>query len=196
MLPEPAVPPSLMALLGKLGTFTSPGRRTFAALLTGLVAATGKRTVTGMLVAAGLSRAWSHDRAHAFFSRAAWNPEVLGLALSHLLVRTLLPDGSALTVAVDGTLFKRHGKKVLGAAWQHDGAAKGPHPVGRGTCLVVLGLIVELPFLTRPACLPVVARLWRPKNCPSKVELAAPTPCASPRSGACGTGPSTPRSCA
>jgi hypothetical protein len=38
---------------------------------------------------------------------------------------------------------------------------------------VVLGLIVELPFLTRPVCLPVMARLWRPKTGPSKTELAA-----------------------
>ena len=162
-----------MALLKKLGTFTSPSRRTFAALVTGLVAATGKRTVTGMLGAAGLSRAWSHDRVHAFFSRAAWNPETLGLAVSHLIVRALLPDGAALSVAVDGTLFKRWGKKVFGAGWQHDGAAKGSRPAGRGTCFVVLGLIVELPFLTRPVCLPVMARLWQPKAGPSKVELAA-----------------------
>jgi hypothetical protein len=117
MLPESTAPPSLMVLLEKLGTFTSPSLRTFAALLTGLVAATGKRTVTGMLTAAGLSRAWPHDRAHAFFSRAVWNPEVLGLALSHLLVRALLPEGVALTAAVDDTLFKRYGKKVFGAGW-------------------------------------------------------------------------------
>jgi SRSO17 transposase len=159
MLPEPAVLTSLMASLEKLGTFTSPSLRTFAALLTGLVAATGKRTVMGMLTAAGLSRAWSHDRAHAFFSRAVWNSETLGLALSHLIVRPLPPDGAALTVAVDDTLFKRYGKKVLGVEWQHDGAAKGPKLVGRGTCFVVLGLILELPFCSRPVCLPVMARL-------------------------------------
>ena len=173
MLPDPTVPPSLMALLEKLGTFTSPSLRTFAALVTGLVAATGKRTVTGMLTAAGLSRTWSHDRAHAFFSRASWNAEVLGLALSHLLVRSLLTEGAALTVAIDDTLFKRSGKKVFAAAWQHDGAAKGPKPVGRGTCFVVVGIIVELPFCTRPVCLPVMARLWRPKQGQSKVEIAA-----------------------
>jgi SRSO17 transposase len=115
MLPDLTVPPSLMALLAKLGTFTSPSLRTFAALVTGLVAATGKRTVTGMLTAAGLSRTWSHDRAHAFFSRRSWNAEVLGLALSHLLVRSLLTEGAALTVAVDDTLFKRSGKKVFAA---------------------------------------------------------------------------------
>ena len=62
---------------------------------------------------------------------------------------------------------------MFGAAWQHDGAARGPKPVGRGTCFVVVGIVVELPFLTRPVCLPVMTRLWRPKTGPSKVELAA-----------------------
>lgn len=41
------------------------------------------------------------------------------------------------------------------AIWQHDGGAKGPRPIGRGTCFVVIGLVVELPFLARPVCLPV-----------------------------------------
>ncbi|MFE2964362.1 transposase [Streptomyces sp. NPDC059340] len=126
-----------------------------------------------MLTGAGLTRAWSHDRAHAFFSRAVWNPETLGISLSHLVVRALLPETAVLTVAVDDTLFKRRGKKVFGAAWQHDGAATGSRPIGRGTCFVVVGLVVELPFLARPVCLPVMARLWRPKQEQSKVDLAA-----------------------
>jgi hypothetical protein len=41
------------------------------------------------------------------------------------------------------------------------------HPVGRGTCFVVVGIVVELPFCSRPVCLPVMARLWRPKQGPS-----------------------------
>jgi hypothetical protein len=93
--------------------------------------------------------------------------------LSHLLVRSLSTEGAALTVAVDDTLFKRSGKQVFAAAWQYDGAAKGPKPVGRGTCFVVVGIVVELPFCSRPVCLPVMARLWRPKTGPSKVEIAA-----------------------
>ena len=120
-----------------------------------------------------LARTWSHDRAHTFFSRASWNAEILGVVLAHLIVRTLLPPDVAVTVALDDTLFKRRGKKVFGAAWQHDGAAVGDKPVGRGNCFVVVGIIVELPFLPRPVCLPVAARLWRPKTGPSKVELAA-----------------------
>lgn len=34
-----------------------------------------KRTVCGMLTGAVLFRAWPHDRAHFFFSRARWNPD-------------------------------------------------------------------------------------------------------------------------
>ncbi|MET8538007.1 transposase [Streptomyces sp. NPDC005065] len=174
MLPDTTVPASLLAVLTFLrGCFTTPTFTTFAALVTGLIAQTGRCTVTGMLTGAGLTRTWSHDRAHAFFSRASWNPDLLGISLSHLIVRQLLPADAVLTVAVDDTLFKRRGKKVFGAAWQHDGAATGPRGVGRGTCFVVLGLVVDLPFLARPVCLPVMARLWRPKQELSKTETAA-----------------------
>jgi len=132
MLPDPTLPPSLLAVLENLRrVFTAPSFATFAALATGLIANTG------------------------------------------VGIRTLLPAGAALTVAVDDTLFKKRGKKVFGAGWQHDGAARGDRPVGYGCCFVVAEIIIELPFLTRPVCLPIAARLWRPKAGPSKVEIAA-----------------------
>jgi hypothetical protein len=61
-------------------------------------------------------------------SPARWSSDALGLALADLIVTRLLPADSALTIAVDDTLFRRSGKKVFGAAWHHDGAAKGPKP--------------------------------------------------------------------
>jgi len=61
-------------------------------------------------------------------------------------------------------LFKRSGKKVFGVALHHDGAAKGPKPIGFGNCWVVAGIVVQLSFLSRPVCLPVLARLWRPRH--------------------------------
>ncbi|MFI5678143.1 transposase [Streptomyces cellulosae] len=143
------------------------------ALVTGLIANTGRGTVTGMLLGANLTRHWSPDRAHSFFARARWEPQTLGASLSHLVVRSLVPDGTPLMVAVDDTLFKRRGKKVFGAAWQHDGSAAGRHGIGYGTCFVVLGLIVDLPFQPRPVCLPVAVRPHRPKGEQTKVELAA-----------------------
>ncbi|MFE7529659.1 transposase [Kitasatospora sp. NPDC057542] len=174
MLPDPTVPASLLAVLELVrGCFTAPTFQTFAAPVTGLIAQTVRCTVTGILLGAGLTRTWSHDRAHAFFSRVTWKPDLLGIALSHLVVRRLLSEGAVLTVTVDDTLFKRRGKKVFGAAWQHDGAARGSRPVGRGTCFVVVGIVVQLPFLARPVCLPVMARLWRPQQEQSKAGLAA-----------------------
>src|SRR5437764_14634848 len=50
--------------------FTAPSFATFGALVVGLVAQSGRRTVCGMLVGAGLSRVWHHSRAHWFFSHA------------------------------------------------------------------------------------------------------------------------------
>ena len=171
MLPSPTLPASLLAVLESLNIFTAPSFLTFTAMVTGLVANTGTGTVTRMLTGAGLARAWPNDRAHSFFSRASWDAEILGIVLAHLITRTLLPD-SAVTMAVEDAVQTAL-EEVFGAAWQHDGAAIGDKPVGRGTCFVVVGIVVELPFLTRPVCLPVMARLWRPNTGVSKVELAA-----------------------
>ena len=172
MLPEKTIPPSLSALLLVCRScFTAPTFRTFSALLTGMIAQTRRRTVCGMLLGAGLERLWHHTRAHRLFSTAHWSADDVGLALAGLVVERLLPAGAPLVVAVDDTLFKRSGRKVFGAAWQHDGAAKGPHPAGFGNCWVVAGIVVTLPFLTRPVCLPVVARLWRPRRT-GKIALA------------------------
>ena len=131
-------------------------------LVVGLIAQTRRRTVCGMLTGAGLDRAWHHSRAHRLFANARWSSDALGLALADLIVTRLLPADSALTIAVDDTLFKRSGKKVFGAAWHHVGAAKGPKPIGFGNCWVVAGIVVQLSFLSRPVCLPVLARLWPP----------------------------------
>jgi hypothetical protein len=79
VLPDPAIPASLLAVLEYLRVFTTSTYLTFTALVTGLVAQTGKGTVTGMLTGAGLARSWSHDRAYAFFSRSAWNTDILGV---------------------------------------------------------------------------------------------------------------------
>jgi DDE superfamily endonuclease len=163
MLPGVILPAGLVGLLRVFrGCFTGPSFVTFCAMVLGSVAATGRRTVCGMLVGAGLSRVWPHDRAHWFFARARWDATQVGLVLARLVVDLLLPAGAAVTVAVDDTLFKRWGPKVFGRAWQHDGAAKTRGQVSSGVCFVVVGVVVQLPFCAHPTCLPLLARLWRP----------------------------------
>jgi hypothetical protein len=165
MLPDNTVPRSLNSLLLVFRPgFTAPTFDTFTAMVVGLIAQTRRRTVCGMLLGVGLQRAWHHARAHRFFATARWCADALGLLMLDLIVARLLPADSAITVAIDDTLFKRTGKKVFGVFWHHDGAAKGPKPIGFGNCWVAAGVIVALPLLPRPVCLPVLARLWRPRQ--------------------------------
>jgi hypothetical protein len=165
MLQFGTLPGSWSALLSTFrGCFTAPTFATFAALVSGLVAAPARRTVCTMLTAAGLAGVWHHSRAHALFARARWSADQVGLALARLVVDRLVPAGAPLLIAVDDTLFRRSGRRVHATAWHHDGAAKGParNRVGWGNCWVIAGLIVELPFVDRPVCLPVAFALWRP----------------------------------
>jgi hypothetical protein len=174
MLPVQTLPASLTVLLAALRPcFTAPSFATFTALAAGMIAQPGRRTITGMWSGAGLAGVCHHGRAHWFFARARWNPDALGLAVAALIVQQLLPVDAAVLVAVDDSLFRRSGRRVHAAAWCHDGAAKGPkgNRIGWGNCWVIAGLVLTLPFLDRPICLPVTARLWR-KNGPTKQVLA------------------------
>src|SRR3954447_15428726 len=114
MLPAATVPRTLADLLAVFRPcFTAPTFSTFIGLLVGLIAQTRRRTVCGMLTGAGLDQVWHHSRAHRMFSNARWSGDALGMALTDLIVTRLLPTDSALTIAVDDTLFKRSGKKVF-----------------------------------------------------------------------------------
>src|SRR3954453_6120563 len=124
MLQLPTLPSSFAVLLATLRPcFTAPSFRMFTALVAGLIAQPGRRTVTGMLTGAGLARVVHHARAHWFFAGARWSADQLGLAVAGLIVTRLLPVGAPLLIAVDDSLFRRSGRRVHGAAWCHDGAA-------------------------------------------------------------------------
>jgi hypothetical protein len=161
MLPDAVpVPASLITLLAVFSPlFTAPTFRTFTGLACGFLAQSGKRTVCGMLAGAGLSRAWSHDRAHSFFSRARWNPDDLGVCAAKLVIALLVPGGEPVEVLIDDTLFKRRGKKVWAASWFHDGSAAGPAKTGSGNNWVVMAVCVRLPMMRRPVAVPVMAKL-------------------------------------
>jgi len=135
-------------------------------LLVGFTGRIRDCTVTGMLQSAGLVGVWHHSRAHDFFARRSWDPDRVGLALLEFLVTVFAGDGE-LVFALDDTLFGRSGRRVWGAHYLHDGAQ--PEGSGRrtrwGNCWVVVVLVVSLPCLGgRPVALPVLFRLFRPKD--------------------------------
>jgi hypothetical protein len=167
MLPGLTLPASLAGLLGALRPcFTAPSFATFCGLAAGLAGQVRRRTVVGMLLGADLAQAWPHDRAHYFFARARWQADELGLAVARLVVLLLVPPAGPLTVAVDDSVFRRSGRKVHGAGWQYDGSSPSQNKLSFGTCFVTCGIVVHLPFCTRPVCLPVLARLILPGKKP------------------------------
>lgn len=172
--PQPAVPASLTALLAEFRwCFTAWTFPVFCALAAGMLAQTGRRTVCGMLVGARLSRVWSHQRAHRFFSHARWSLPEVSATLARLVVRLLVADDEAITVAVDDTLFGRRGPKVHAASWFHDGSAQGGKKVGYGNNWVLAAIVVRLPFLDRPVALPVgFALVVKGTDAASRLELS------------------------
>lgn len=169
------VPSSLNELLFLFREcFTAPSYETFRVLTVGFLTRVGVHTVTGTLIASRASFTWHHSRAHRFFSRALWSVDELGLGLAELIITRLVAADATIEVAVDDTLLKRCGRKVFGRYLHYD-AASGA--VGRtlshGNCWVVLGIVVQLRFMERPVCLPILFRLWHPGDAErTKVLLA------------------------
>ena len=173
-MPTRRLPRSITELLASFRPcFTAPTFEVFCALAVGFWAQPGAHTVTGMLMAAGLSATWHHARAHRFFSQARWQADQLGLCLLDLIVALLVPAGAPVRLVVDDTLFRRSGRKVFAAAWHHDPLGVGRNAIAWGNNWVVVGVLVDLPFLPyRPVCLPILARLWWPGHTPGRLELA------------------------
>jgi hypothetical protein len=174
MLPRVTLPDSLRSVLALCRPcFRRDVFQTFCLLVLGLIAQTGRRTVCGILLGAGITGQVAHDRFHRFFSTTRWDVDRLGLTIARLIIEWLLPPGAPITVAVDDTLFKRWGKKIFGVFWTHDGSVQGPKKIARGNRWIIAGIVVTLPWCSRPTCLPVLFRLWQGKGRASPVELAA-----------------------
>lgn len=166
----PALPSSLTAILSLLRpAFTAPTFQVFEALLAGFISRVGEHTVTGMWQAARLAGKLHHSRGHDFFARAVWCPDRLGLLLLDFLVERFTDPEAPISLAVDGTVFGRAGRKVFGASWHHDSQAPSGRGFKFGNCFVVVGLVVRIPALgERPWCLPVLFRLWLPSAKPTE----------------------------
>lgn len=87
-------------------------------LAMGLLTCTGRRTITGMLSAAGREQHdWSAD--YRVFSRGRFQPsDMFGLVEDRLLER--LPAGQAVVTALDDTKCCKTGTKIPGVSYQRD----------------------------------------------------------------------------
>ena len=156
---------SFVVLLQELSVvMTTPSFNNFVTILTGWVFAR-RRTVTGMLVAAGVAGERHHSALHRLFSEASWSLDALGLAVFRL-IEPWLGEGQVL-LALDDTLARKRGLKIFGVGMHHDPllSSRGKAITSWGHSWVVLSVVVQFPLWSdRPFCLPVLFRLYLNKQ--------------------------------
>lgn len=142
---------------------TAPSFQNFVTLATGWAFAQ-RRTVTGMLLAAGVAGQRHHAAFHRFFAEAQWSLNALGLAVFRVLEGLC---GECLFVVIDDTLARKRGLKMFGTAMHYDPLLSSrKHTVTNwGHCWVVLSVVVHFPLWPeRPFCLPLLFRLYLNKK--------------------------------
>lgn len=152
--------------------FTEPTFRRFVTLLTGWVLCVGKRTVTGVIRAAGVVGKRHHSGYHRFFSQAKWSVDQIGLTLFRLLL-SVLPKDRQIILAVDDTLARHTGKHISSAAMHWDpllSSARKPS-FHFGHNWVVMAVVFVFPRWGKVFSLPVLVRLYRTKKLNKKMRL-------------------------
>jgi hypothetical protein len=158
-------------LQGLAVVMTVPSFQNYSTILTGWVFAP-RRTVTNILLAAGVAGERHHSAFHRFFSEANWSLDALGLAVFRLIEPLA---GDLLLIAIDDTLAHKRGLKMFGTGMHHDPqlSSRSYWITTWGHCWVVLGVVVHFPLWPdRPFCLPVLFRLYLNKKRAAKERRA------------------------
>lgn len=171
------LPSTFMAILLSLGPImTAPTFERWVTLLVGWLFAP-RRTVTGVLIAAGVSGKRHHAGFHRVFAGAQWSLDALGIAVLKLAL-SLVPRSRVALLSLDDTLARKRGRKIFGVGMHHDPliSSRKRALVNRGHCWVVVAIVVELPFAKGLAySLPVLLRLYRnKKSCRGKSYRTKP----------------------
>ena len=170
--------PAAAEIVPLLATFAPAfTARTFAnvlLLLHGTLLAPGPRTVAHALRAVGHEQDRHFTTFQRVLNRARWSALTLSRLLLGLLVVHLLPAEAPLHLAIDETLERRRGRRIVWRGWFRDPVRSGGgKPVlSPGIRWLVVALLVPLPwsgrlwalpFLTVPVLAPATsAKLGRP----------------------------------
>jgi len=144
---------------------TAPTFGSMVIVVTGWLFA-ARRTITGMIQAAGAVGKKHHSAFHRLFASARWSLDDLGLAVMGMVLRAL-PHDEDVFLAIDDTLARKRGLKVFGVGMHLDPllSSRGKKIVNWGHSWVVLGVLARVPlWKDRWFCLPVLARLYRSKQ--------------------------------
>jgi hypothetical protein len=140
----------------------------------GWIMASGPRTISNVIRAMGPLRSKSYATFYRFFSQARWSVDRVGLYLAVLAVEAFCLTELALFIVGDDTIARRRGHHVYGTAMFRDAprSTKKKVQLTWSNNWVVLSLLVHVPDLPRPVCIPILFRLYLPqKRCQ---ELGVP----------------------
>lgn len=142
--------------------FHAPSYANFQWLVAGWVQCLGRRTITGVALAAGAVGERHISVFHRFFARAQWSLDAVGKVVFPLALRWI-PADQPLFLLGDDTLARKSGKCVSLASMHHDPLlSSGRKPFfSFGHVWVVLALWVPLPMGERRGfALPLLVRLY------------------------------------
>ena len=163
----PLDPTLYKTLLEFAPCFTAPSFKNFVVVISGWIQCVSRRTITGMIEAAGVVGEMHHERFHRWFSRAVWEADKLGTMVFVRLVSELIPADGVIVLAGDDTLAKKTGRKIYGTGYWRDGVLSTPKRVVTrwGLNFVTLGVVVRCPLWPmRDIYFPFLVRLHRKEN--------------------------------
>jgi hypothetical protein len=158
-----SIPAAALPLLHELApAFTQPTWRRAQLLLLAAILTTGRHTVANLLRTAAALADGDPSSYRRVLSQARWSGLRLACALSRFVVRHFWPDGRIRLVG-DDTVDEHRGKHVYGKG-RHRDPVRSSHSYTAyryGHKWVVLAVLVQFPFATRPWALPVLTALYR-----------------------------------
>lgn len=149
---------------------TRPSFEKMVSILTGWVLS-AERTVTRMIVAAGVVGIKHHSAFHRLFAQARWSLDRLGLIVFGVIARHL---PGTIFLSLDDTLARRRGGKMYGAGMHFDPILSRRHKkiVRWSHNWIVLAVIISFPkWPHRVFSLPILFRLYLPTKEASKAKL-------------------------
>jgi hypothetical protein len=113
-------PADIVALLSHFAPlFSRRVWRHVPLLVVGAILAPGRRMVSSVLHAVGLSQDRTFQTYHRVLNRAVWSPLRASRILLHLLISTFVPSGPVV-LGIDETIERRRGAKIAAAGIYRD----------------------------------------------------------------------------